>query len=115
MTPSTSTPGTQTSSTHHHPPNKPIFDEALRRDKIIKNLVAAMPYCLGEWVVPANDEDIARYGNELLVEKVCDTYGKYGLKEKWPESDNPMLITAYSKRDNIRFFCTTNFLKPATK
>lgn len=75
-------------------------------------MVKNLQYCEGEWVVPAREEDVGTYGTEILVEKICDTYGKFGKNEKWPESDCPMIITAYSKTKQSRFYCTPGYLKP---
>jgi hypothetical protein len=94
---------------------KPMFEEAVRRDRVIKKLVAEMPYCLGEWVQPADRQAVDTYGDEILIEGVCDTYGKMGRKEKWPEHDNPMIISAYSKKNDLHFHCTVNFLIPKGK
>lgn len=90
---------------------KPIFDEAIRRDKVIKAIVSKLEYRVGDVVKPTNEVDAEMYGNDILVEKICDTYGKYGKNEKWPEHDNPMLIHAYSKTKDTRFTCTANYLQ----
>lgn len=97
----------------HHSNNacKPIFDEAIRRDKVIKDIVNKLVYKVGDTTKPVNKKDVEEYGDVIVVEKICDTYGKYGRDEKWPEHDNPMIVHAYSKKKDIRFTCTTNYLQ----
>lgn len=93
------------------PITKPIFDEALRREKVIKDIVSKMTFKVGDVVKPVAPREQFVYGNDILVEKVCDSYGKYGKNEKWPEHDNPLLVHAYSRTKDTRFTCTVNFLQ----
>jgi len=88
-----------------------MMNEAIRRESIVRKLHAECPYKEGDVVTLADDKDIAAYGKDILVEKICKSYTEIGLSEKWPASDNPLIVMAWSQEKNIRFFCSTNYLK----
>lgn len=90
---------------------KPIFAEANRRDAIIREMVAKLPYKAGDWTSPVDAKDVEKYGTRILIEAVCDSYAKFGKGEDWPKHDFPMIIHAFSEKNNNRFTCTPNFLQ----
>lgn len=86
-----------------------IFQEANRRQNKILELVSKINYKEGDITKPALECNIPSYGSQIKVEKICDSYTKWGRSE-WPSSDMPHLVVAYSLDKNIRFSCTANFL-----
>lgn len=88
-----------------------LFAEGLRRDRVIKTLVAELPYVKGDTVRPAKASHIDKYGNDLKVVAICDSYVKYGKDEKWPDSDLPMIIHVYSLKMDTTFMCTPNWIE----
>lgn len=122
-TPTTHTPSQQTQV--HQPSNnvveltptskdnKQLFDEAVRRDKIIKSLVEAVSYKEGDRVMFVRPADEKKYGKHVLIEKILKSYGQWPKNEPWPENDNPMIVHLIIKdKDDDRLFCTTNYVKP---
>ena len=89
-----------------------LFKEAQRRDKIIKALVKGINYVEGEIVTPYNQEGRDKWGEQLIVEKICDSYALYGKNEDWPKNDTPFLITCYNKDKAARFNCTPGYVIP---
>lgn len=78
-------------------------------------MVADLSYCVGEYVAPHNKANQDKYGDTVVVTNICDDYTKYGKKEPWPQNDTPMIIQAFSAKNQTHFFCTPAFLKPLTK
>lgn len=70
-----------------------------------------MPYKIGDITKPVSPKEVDIYGDKIIVEKICDSYGKYGKNDKWPEHDNPMIVHAHSVKNDIRFTCTVNYLQ----
>jgi hypothetical protein len=87
-----------------------IRDEAIRRDTIVKKLFAACPYKAGDTVIPKTAEGIMEYGDKIFVRGVASSYTQMSKEEKWPASDNPLIVLAYSHKKDEAFFCTVNFL-----
>lgn len=94
----------------HTSKKKTLFEEAQRRDLIVRNLAATLTYGPGDWVQPTKPGVAHEYGDRIKILRICDTYGKFGKDEVWPESDNPMIVHAWSEKLNSTFMCTTNFL-----
>jgi hypothetical protein len=88
-----------------------MMNEAIRREKIVEKLAKECPYKEHDIVTPVDDEEVAKYGKNILVEKICKSYTEIGLSEKWPASDLPLIVMAWSQEKQTRFFCTTNYLK----
>lgn len=104
-------PGT----TYHPPaPVMPFTDlhmrEITRRENIIAELIRTMPYIKGSVCVAAKAEDEEKLGDILVVD-VAKQYADLGKDYKWPQNDNPMLVTGKSLKDESVFFCTINYLK----
>lgn len=87
-----------------------MFEEAKRRDQIVRNLAAKLNYGPGDTVTPSTKEAAEQYGEDIRVVKICDTYGKFGKDERWPDSDNPMIVHAWSDKLNQSLVCTVGFL-----
>lgn len=87
----------------------------MRRDRVIKKMVAALPYMEGEYVAPHDEAARKKYGDIVLIRKICDSYTKMGRAERWPDNDTPMIIHAYSKEKDMEFYCTPTFLMPLVK
>jgi hypothetical protein len=93
--------------------NKKLFDEAVRRNKIIKDLVSKCTYRVNDRVMFSKPADEKKYGKEVYVTKIVETYGQWPMSEKWPENDNPMIVhLRVADRDDEVLFCTTNMVKP---
>lgn len=87
-----------------------MFNEASRREAIIKGLVKDLPYKLGDIVIPSDDSEYEKIG-DLRVTAIADTYAKFGKKEKWPDNDVPMIIHVWCDKQKQVYFCSTNYLK----
>lgn len=91
-----------------------MFEEAQRRDRIIKQMLAKTLYSVGDIVTPVSNANIDKYGDNCEVRAILQNYGQFGKTEKWPEDDKPYTVHAYSpKLDSViattpGFFC----LKP---
>jgi hypothetical protein len=92
--------------------NPGMLQESLRRDAIIKDLAASCKYKVGDVVKPTDPDSVKVYGSEVYVEAICDSYTKMGVKEIWPPSDCPMIVTAWSEKTKTRFICTPLYLSP---
>ena len=93
--------------------NKQMFDEAVRRDKIIVNLASACAYRAGDRVMFVREQDEKKYGSEIYVDKILTSYTQWPKGEPWPDNDNPMIVhVTVRDRDNEVLFCTTNMVKP---
>jgi uncharacterized protein YfaT (DUF1175 family) len=87
-----------------------MMQEAKRRDARVKELYAKCPYRPGDTCIPVDAEEAELYG-EVRVVAIADSYSKFGKHEKWPESDNPMLVSFASAKTHETMWCTTNFLR----
>ncbi len=93
--------------------SKQMFDEAVRRDKIIRKLNEECVYKVNDRVMFAHERDEKKYGSHVVVDKILATYAQWPRNEPWPENDNPMIVHVTVKdRGNEVLFCTTNMLKP---
>lgn len=90
--------------------NKTLFEEAQRRDKIVRSLAEKCGLKEGDLAIPAHPEKREMYGDKIRIIKVTDSYGKFGRDEVWPENDNPMIIHAFSEKLQDHFICTVGFL-----
>ena len=86
-----------------------IMQEAKDRDEIVRKLFRECPYTKGDVCVTQNEQARETYGDCTII-GVLSTYGDM-KKEKWPESNNPLIVTAQSSVDDTIFHCTTNFLR----
>lgn len=87
-----------------------MFLEAKRRDDIIRDLVSKMNYYVGDICRPFSNEEEDKYGNDIEVRYIADNYAAYGRHNDWPEDDHPKIVSAYSKKTQAEFICTTNYL-----
>ena len=88
-----------------------LWRQSKERDAIIKEELKDLNYVEGQICKPYNKEGEEKYGTNIRVEKICDSYVKYG-KDDWPKTGRPFLVTAYSEKTQQRFNCTVNFLVP---
>lgn len=89
-----------------------LFQQIKERDNCIKEMVKNLPYVEGELVTPHSEAERELRGKILIVEKICDSYAKYGKNENWPENNNPMVITVYNMDTKVRFICTPKYVVP---
>lgn len=92
--------------------NKKLFDEACRRDKIIKDLFASCTYKEKDRVMFINPKDDLKYGKDPYVTKIISSYAQWPKNEPWPDNDNPMIVTLFVQDKAETLFCTTNLVKP---
>lgn len=90
-------------------PNNEVYQEVLRKDKIIKELVAAFKHPVGAEVEPKSAEHFLKWGKCKIL-GICSEYIHLEKDFKWPKGDNPMIVTACSEAGEI-FYATTNFFK----
>jgi len=88
-------------------PSTGIFAEAVRREKIVKELAEGFKFKQGDKVLPKDPAAFAQWG-ECTVMAVCSDYIHLGKDHVWPKNDNPMIVTASSSVGEI-FFATTNY------
>jgi len=89
--------------------NLAIYNEAKRRNNIIKQLVKEFKYKSGDVVECKNPADQTRWGNCTII-SVLDDYQHMEKDHKWPANDNPMIVTASSNVGEI-FYATTNYFQ----
>lgn len=89
--------------------NLAIYNEAKRRNSIIKELVKTFNYKKGDVVECKNPADTAKWG-QCTILNVLDDYQHMEKDHKWPANDNPMIVTAAAENGEI-FFATTNYFK----
>jgi hypothetical protein len=93
--------------------NKKLFDEALRRDKTIKELLKDCKYTVGERVMFVRPVDEKKYGSVVYVTKIVESYGQWPRNEEWPDNDNPMIVhLIVEDKGNEPLFCTVNMVMP---
>jgi len=85
--------------------NIAVYNEARRRDNIIKELVKEFKMVEGQIVKPTATNQ------EYIINAICRSYAHMGNDVDWPASDNPMIVTITSTKDQSVCFCTTNYLK----
>lgn len=90
-----------------------LFQESLRRDKVIKELAKTCKYKIGDIVKPYSKGQCAVMGEQVRVEKIVDSYAALG-REEWPKDDCPKIVHAYSIDQDKHFFCTPAYLVPLT-
>jgi hypothetical protein len=105
------TPPVVYTGNHHVQPalNTTVYQEVLRRDKVIKDLVKGFKHVVGAKVAPKNDADFDKWGMCQII-GICSEYIHLEKDFKWPKNDNPMIITASSENGEI-FYATTNYFK----
>lgn len=89
--------------------NLAIYNEAKRRNGIIKDLVKTFNYKKGDKVECANPADTAKWG-QCTIMGILDDYQHMEKDHKWPPNDNPLIVTAAAEDGSI-FFATTNYFK----
>lgn len=89
--------------------NLAIYNEAKRRNNIIKQLVKEFKYKSGDVVECKNPQDQAKWGSCTII-SVLDDYQHMEKDHKWPANDNPMIVTASSNVGEI-FYATTNYFQ----
>lgn len=99
----------------HLPAPKPTSTLGIRlqeRDDLIKKLYKECPYNIGDFtVVDSTDQNVVDEYGDVEVLHICKSIFDFGKRSEWPAEGNPLIVTAYSKKANRHFFCTTNYLK----
>lgn len=95
---------------HHGYGGATLYQEAQRRNKIIKDLAARCDYKAGDIVKPSLPKGVSEYGENIEVEYIMDSYVRWPKDEKWPKNDTPFIVCAWSKLKKERFFCTPGYL-----
>jgi hypothetical protein len=89
-----------------------LFKRTEERNAIIKSLLKDLPYSVGDLVKPYSEAEQCTWGDDVVVETIASDTAQLGRDYEWPDNDSPMLIGAYSKKKDVRFFCTPSFLIP---
>ena len=86
-------------------------EEYCRRNTVVQVLSTQCGFYNGETVYPVERDEFELYGQCQIV-GVCRNMSDLGLDFKWPENDNPMILTFRSSKPTQKnhIFCTTNFL-----
>lgn len=94
-------------------PNTILGIKLQERDDIIKKLYKECKYYVGDTTyVDSTDAQLVEDYGDVEVLHICKNIFDFGKKTAWPEEGhNPLIVTAYSKKADRRFFCTTNYLK----
>jgi hypothetical protein len=97
---------------HLHGETGSLFKQAKEREARIKEMLSGISYVEGETVTPYIQAERDKWGDRLTVEKICDSYAKFGKNEDWPKSNSPMIITVYNSITRVRFHCTPAYVIP---
>lgn len=84
-------------------------DEYLRRDTIIKSLVEACLFAVGQVGYPYKKKDYEKFG-ALRVRYFTNSLDQLPKDEVWPTSDNPLIMSCERVDGGGVVTCTTNFL-----
>jgi hypothetical protein len=84
-------------------------EEYVRRDKIVRQMWAECPFHTNEVVSPKSQEGRDKWGTRLVVKQVFKSYFDFDEKDKWPNDDRPLIITAELQNGNL-VICTPDFL-----
>lgn len=95
-------------STIYTADNNALFNEATRRDGIVKKLYQECPFFVGDSVRPKDPDRFTKYGVGKITH-ICTKYTDLGKDYEWPQTDNPLIVTVMSN-DGEMYFCTTNYL-----
>lgn len=90
-----------------------LWEQAMERDKLIRNMYAATPYRENDWVTPVDAANHEKYGDRLQVMKIMQNYSQFPKQEKWPENNRPYTIHAYSPKLQSTIQATPGFFKLA--
>ncbi len=102
-------PFVQQNNSHIPSITNTVYQEVMRRDKVIKDLVKDFKHVVGAEVEPNNEDDVKKWG-KCTIMGICSQYIHLEKDFKWPKNDNPMIITASSEHGEV-FYATTNFFK----
>jgi hypothetical protein len=87
-----------------------LIQESKRRDNIIREKARLCPYKVGDNVIPKDAVLKEKYGT-MYVAGICKSYAEYGKDTKWPEHDNPLIVTATSEDGLKSMFCSVELLE----
>lgn len=85
--------------------------EFVRRDDIVRQAFLDCPWRPGEVLRPKNKADYLAYG-PVTVRGVLKSYHDFHANDKWPDDDEPYIITVDSLNGTKRttVFCTSGWL-----
>lgn len=92
---------------HNQANNFVVYQEVLRRDKIIKDLVKEFKHKPGDELVPKHQDDVDKWGKCTMISIVND-YIHMEKDHKWPKNDNPLILTVSAESGEL-FYATTNY------
>lgn len=83
------------------------LEEAIRRDRIVRARYAACPFTEGEFVSWKANELRKSYGENLVIRTICKSYS-YMRTDKWPDNDEPKIITVQDLDKGSTYYNTTS-------
>ena len=92
-----------------HDSSSPLYKEAQRKDAIIQEKFKACPYTVNDLTVPVSASGKIKYG-DCRVRGICKSYAEFGKDVEWNDL-NPMIVTAFSVKEQCVFFCTIDYLE----
>lgn len=98
---------------HTYANNVAMYNEIMRRDKIVKELFNKFQYKAGDEIVPKNEDAQKKWG-KCKVMGVVSEYVHLEKDYKWPKNDNPMIVTVAAESGEM-FYATTNYFKEKVK
>ena len=91
-------------------PGQRMYSQFQDRQNIIDTLLKECKYSVGDIVQPVNDVGKKKYTGKIVVTNILTKYSQFGKDEKWPDSNNPMIVEAKCE-DGTFFWCTVNYLE----
>lgn len=89
------------------PAHTDIYKEALRRDRVVRDLYSKCPYKVGE-VCFISTSGKKSYGTAATILSIAKCYADLGKDYEW-KNDNPMIVYAISDTGQ-HFFCSVDYL-----
>lgn len=84
--------------------------EFVRRDNIVRAMFRDCKWRPGDTGFPINKKDYEKYGVFVVI-GVMTTYRDTSYEHEWPKSDNPMIVTIKSLKDQTQvLFCTPEWV-----
>lgn len=91
-------------------PGQVFYARWADRQKILDTLIKDLKYTKGDKVTPVTEEGKKKYGTACVVTNLLTKYSQFGKDEKWPDTNNPMIVECRTE-DGIIFWCTTNYME----
>lgn len=96
------------------PPNTDakLYAEAMRRHKIIVDMLKNIPYKEKDLVQPVSTADQEKYGRVFIVDRIVRSYVQWSKQEPWPANDFPKIVQCINSDNGELVICTPNFMCP---